>query len=249
MADIVEGEVVAAEDVKGSKRRGRPPKVVEGEVLAPGEVEVSKTSKKEDALAAVFKNDVVKAMLKKFGPTMIMRAVESDARVQHRIPTGIFQLDFALSGGFLVGAAHEVHGPQSACKTTLMLKMVAQAQQRCANCWNRIDSKGHCGTKGCAPREAICAYIDVEGTLDLGWAKKLGVDLDRLLHLTPPYAEASLDLLDGLLRSGTCDVIVLDSIAFLSPLKEVESSMDQETMGLQARIMGKGVRKFVAGMR
>lgn len=96
-------------------------------------------------------------------------------------------------------------------------------------------------------REAVCAFIDVEGTIDKAWAARQGVDLDRLLLSQPEYAEQALDLLDSLLRSGEVDVLALDSLAFLETQKEIEESTAKETMGLQARRVGVGTRKLVSG--
>jgi recombination protein RecA len=212
------------------------------------EEDAPKTAKKTDLLAGAFKNEAIAALRKKFGSSILMRAVEMDARVVHRIPTGIFQLDYALSGGFQVGMAHEVHGPKSAGKTTILLKALAQAQKRCATCWELFEASGKCPTKGCDTRQTVCAFVDVEGTCDLKWAQLLGVDLNRLMYARTTSAEEALDVCVTLLRSGVADVIVLDSIAFLSPTKEIEESVSAETMGLQARVLGKGVRKFVAAL-
>jgi protein RecA len=97
-------------------------------------------------------------------------------------------------------------------------------------------------------RECVCGFIDVEGTFDKPWAERLGVNLDKLLLSQPEYAEQSLDIGDALVRSGNCDVLVLDSIAFLTPQKEIEESTEKETMGVQPRVIGKGTRKFVSGI-
>lgn len=97
-------------------------------------------------------------------------------------------------------------------------------------------------------RECVCGFIDVEGTFDKSWAERLGVNLDKLLLSQPEYAEQSLDIGDALVRSGNCDVLVLDSIAFLTPQKEIEESTEKETMGVQPRVIGKGTRKFVSGI-
>jgi len=97
-------------------------------------------------------------------------------------------------------------------------------------------------------REVVCAFIDVEGTFDKPWALRNHVDLDKLLLSIPEYAEQSLDMADALMRSGECDIVVLDSIAFLTPAKEIEESTEKETMGVQPRVVGKGTRKFVSGL-
>jgi recombination protein RecA len=94
----------------------------------------------------------------------------------------------------------------------------------------------------------VCGFIDVEGTFDKPWAARVGVDLLKLMLSQPEAAEQSLDIADALVRSCECDVMVLDSIAFLTPSKEISNSTEQETMGQQPRIVGKGVRKFVSGL-
>jgi protein RecA len=97
-------------------------------------------------------------------------------------------------------------------------------------------------------REAVCGFIDVEGTFDKPWAERCDVDLLKLMLSQPEAAEHSLDIADALVRSGECDVLALDSVAFLTPSKEIAESTNKETMGVQARLVGKGVRKFVSGL-
>jgi protein RecA len=108
----------------------------------------------------------------------------------------------------------------------------------------RVKPKCSCGKY----RETVCAFIDVEGTFDKPWATRLGVNLDKLLLSQPEYAEQSLDIGDALVRSGNCDVLVLDSIAFLTPQKEIEESSEKDLMGAQPRVVGKGTRKFISGI-
>lgn len=97
-------------------------------------------------------------------------------------------------------------------------------------------------------REAVCGFIDVEGTFDKPWAERIGVDLLKLMLSQPEAAEHSLDIADALVRSGECDILVLDSVAFLAPKKEIAESTEKNLMGEQARIVNKGVRKFVSGL-
>lgn len=97
-------------------------------------------------------------------------------------------------------------------------------------------------------REAVCGFIDVEGTFDKAWARRHGVDLLKLILSQPEHAEQSLDIADALVRSGECDILVLDSIAFLTPSAEIIESTAKNLMGVQARVVGKGVRKFVSGL-
>jgi recombination protein RecA len=117
----------------------------------------------------------------------------------------------------------------------------------CSQCWTFPDENEKCKCKKF--RKTIAAYIDVEGTWDAPWAKAHGVDLTSLLLSVPEYAEQSLDIADGLVRSMECDVVVIDSLAFLTPAKEIEESNSKDFMGVQARAIGKGVRKaFVSGL-
>lgn len=126
----------------------------------------------------------------------------------------------------------------------VMVEQEGKLPQRVWQKADRIKPKCSCGKY----RETVCAFIDVEGTFDKKWAVRLGVNLDKLLLSQPEYAEQSLDIGDALVRSGKCDVLVLDSIAFLTPQKEIEESTEKETMGVQPRVIGKGTRKFVSGI-
>lgn len=207
--------------------------------------EAPAASPSKSRLGALLASDLIGKLKKKHGETALLRA--SDFNVQHvpRVPTGIFDLDYALGGGFPLGRISIVYGPKSAAKTTLFLKTIANAQKMCSNC-NTMLEEGKC--KCGSYRETVVAYIDVEGALDLTWAQRLGVDTEAMLLSVPEYAEQALDLGEALLRSGEVDVLVIDSIAFLSPQKEVEESVEKETMGQQSRLVGKGVRKFVAAL-
>jgi recombination protein RecA len=117
----------------------------------------------------------------------------------------------------------------------------------CSECYRyTVDAEWGCKCK--KAREFVIAFLDVEGTLDIPWAKSIGVDTDRLLLSIPEYAEQSLDIAEALVRSGECDILVLDSIAFLTPQKEIEESIEKDMMGVQPRIVGRGIRKFIAAV-
>jgi len=192
-----------------------------------------------DRLGMLLDSSTVAAMRKKFGVSMLVRASELRAEKLPRIPSGVFTLDRALGGGWAVGRVHIVFGHKSSGKTTLLKRTIGQAQKMCASC-HKFQEVCECKNK----RDFLCAFVDIEGTFDPYWAKQLGVDLDTLLLSRPEYAEQGLDVAEALLRSGECDLLVLDSIAFLTPLKEIQESTEQETMGQQPRLVGKGIRKL-----
>lgn len=230
---------------------------VDADADADAEVEVEATptkvlqlvpslqSKPPERLLKLLASDLFKKMNKQAGGVAIALASERNLRVP-RIPSGIFQLDCALGGGWQVGMIHTMYGPQSGSKTTNVLRAIAEAQKLCGDCWtgDYQTLKCECGSF----RPTVIAFIDVEGTLDLEWAIKIGVDLERMVVSRPEFAEQSLDYLEALLRTGDVDVIALDSLAFLTPAKEIEEGMSKETMGLQPRVIGRGMRKVVAAL-
>lgn len=191
-------------------------------------------------------SDVVQKLKKKHGVNVIQLASEAPAMEISFIPTGIFALDYALGGGFAAGRVHVVYGQKSSAKTTVVLKTIASAQKRCATCQSLPTEAGKC--KCGKFRETVVAYLDVEGTFDKNWAAKMGVDNTRLLFTRPEYAEQAIDVADALIRGGECDMICIDSIAFLSVAKELEESAEKIGVGAQARLMGIGVRKFVSAL-
>jgi len=141
------------------------------------------------------------------------------------IPTGSISLDLALGvGGMPKGRIVEVYGPESSGKTTLALHTIAQSQK-----------------KG-----GLCAFVDAEHALDPEYAKKIGVKIDDLLISQPDNGEQALDIVESLVRSGAVDVIVVDSVAALTPRAEIEGEMGDVHMGLQARLMSQALRKLTA---
>jgi recombination protein RecA len=167
---------------------------------------------------------------KQFGKGSIMRLAEDGAmpgRDVQVVPTGCLGLDIALGiGGLPRGRVVEVYGPESSGKTTLTLHVVAQAQR-----------------KG-----GVCAFIDAEHALDVVYARKLGVRTDDLLVSQPDYGEQALEICDMLVRSGAIDVIVVDSVAALTPKAELEGEMGDSHVGLQARLMSQALRKLTASV-
>ena len=168
------------------------------------------------------------AIDKQFGKGAIMRLGKDPIdREVHVIPTGSLGLDLALGiGGLPRGRVVEIYGPESSGKTTLTLHIVAEAQKR----------------------GGVCAFIDAEHALDVGYAKKLGVKTEELLVSQPDFGEQALEIADMLVRSNAIDVIVIDSVAALTPKAELEGEMGDAHVGLQARLMSQALRKLTAAI-
>ncbi|WP_217577236.1 recombinase RecA [Mesorhizobium sp. GbtcB19] len=163
-----------------------------------------------------------------FGKGSIMRLGANEQVVEiETVPTGSLGLDIALGvGGLPRGRIIEIYGPESSGKTTLALHTVAEAQK-----------------KG-----GICAFVDAEHALDPVYARKLGVDLENLLISQPDTGEQALEICDTLVRSGAIDVLVVDSVAALTPRAEIEGEMGDALPGLQARLMSQALRKLTASI-
>ena len=160
---------------------------------------------------------------KDFGKGAIMKLGDKPAVSVETIPTGALALDVALGvGGVPRGRIIEVYGPESSGKTTLAQHIVAECQK-----------------KG-----GIAAFVDAEHALDPEYARNLGVNIDELLISQPDTGEQALDITEELVRSGAVDIIVVDSVAALVPKAEIEGSMEDQQMGLQARLMSKALRKL-----
>jgi recombination protein RecA len=164
---------------------------------------------------------------KQFGKGSIMRLGESAPLAIDVIPTGSIGLDVALGiGGLPRGRIIEVFGPESSGKTSLCLHVIAEAQK----------------TGG------IAAFIDAEHALDVGYARNLGVNVDELLVSQPDTGEQALEIADMLVRSGAVDIIVIDSVAALTPRAEIEGEMGDSHVGLQARLMSQALRKLAGNI-
>lgn len=164
---------------------------------------------------------------KQFGQGSIMRLGESKTMDVDVVSTGSLALDIALgAGGLPMGRIVEVYGPESSGKTTLTLELIAAAQR---------DGK-------------TCAFIDAEHALDPVYARKLGVDIDSLLVSQPDTGEQALEICDALARSGAIDVLVVDSVAALTPKAEIEGEMGDSHMGLQARMLSQAMRKLTGNL-
>src|SRR5262245_1135800 len=164
---------------------------------------------------------------KQFGKGSIMRMGEKGSMQVEAIPTGALALDLALGvGGLPRGRVVEIFGPESSGKSTLAMHVVAEAQRN----------------------GGICAYIDAEHAMDPVYAKAIGVDIDQLLISQPDTGEQALEIADMLIRSGALDVVVIDSVAALTPRAEIEGEMGDTHVGLQARLMSQALRKLTGSL-
>jgi protein RecA len=237
-AEVEEGEEVAESDNLAAGAGSTTVANTSSVVLPP--------SKRMEKLLA---SKAVAAISKDHGAGLLLRASDHRARATYQIPTGVFALDRALGGGWAVGRFHTVFGPKSGGKTTLLLRSIANAQRQCSNCWSFVDWSGPKPKCSCGKfREVTAGYLDVEGAYDETWAKALGIVPERLLLSQPEYAEQTLDVGEALIRSGELDILAIDSLAFLTPAKEIEESTGKDLMGVQARAIGKGIRKFVSAV-
>ena len=183
---------------------------------------VSMDENKKRALAAALSQ-----IDKQFGKGAVMRMGDRTSDAIDAIPTGSLALDIALGiGGLPRGRVVEVYGPESSGKTTLTLQVIAQAQKL----------------------GGACAFVDAEHALDPGYAEKLGVNVDDLLVSQPDTGEQALEIADMLVRSNAVDVVVIDSVAALTPKAEIEGEMGDSHVGLQARLMSQALRKLTASI-
>ncbi len=160
---------------------------------------------------------------KTYGKGTVMKMGDTPIEVPEVIPTGSLTLDIALGiGGLPKGRVVEIYGPESSGKTTLAIHAIANVQRA----------------------GGIAAIVDAEHALDLNYAQKLGVDVANLLISQPDNGEQALEIVDNLIRSGAIDIIVIDSVAALTPRSEIEGEMGDSVMGLQARLMSQALRKL-----
>ena len=172
--------------------------------------------------------NTVATLTKRFGDGVIMRLGQATHMQVETIPTGSISLDIALGvGGVPRGRIVEIYGPESSGKTTLCQHIVAEAQKL----------------------GGICAYIDMEHALDPSYAAKCGVNIDQLYVSQPDTGEQALEIADALIRSGTMDIVVIDSVAALVPRAEIEGEMGDSHVGLQARLMSQALRKLSGAIK
>jgi recombination protein RecA len=178
-------------------------------------------SQKEKAIALA-----VSTIEKQFGKGAILKMTEDAVdREVDSIPTGSVSIDLALGiGGYPRGRVVEIFGPESSGKTTLALHAVAQVQRR----------------------GGVAAFVDAEHALDVGYARRLGVAIEDMLVSQPDTGEQALEIVDVLLRSGAIDMVVVDSVAALTPRAEIEGEMGDQHVGLHARLMSQALRKLTA---
>jgi recombination protein RecA len=164
---------------------------------------------------------------KQYGKGSIMRMGEGPIQKIDSISTGSISLDVAIGiGGIPRGRVIEIFGPESSGKTTLCLHIIAEAQKN----------------------GGLAAFIDAEHALDINYGKRLGVDVNELILSQPEYGEQALEIAETLVRSGALDVIVIDSVAALTPRAEIEGEMGDPTMGVQARLMSQALRKLTSAI-
>ncbi|MFC0120205.1 recombinase RecA [Pseudoalteromonas xiamenensis] len=165
---------------------------------------------------------------RQFGKGSIMKLGDSQALDIEAISTGSLGIDIALGiGGLPTGRIVEIYGPESSGKTTLTLQVIAEAQKQ----------------------GKTCAFVDAEHALDPVYAQKLGVNVDELLVSQPDTGEQALEICDMLVRSGAVDVVIVDSVAALTPKAEIEGEMGDTHVGLQARLMSQALRKLTANIK
>jgi len=183
-------------------------------VRATDNIKKGKTSSIDNALSQI---------QRQFGKGSIMRLGDHEALNIPVIPTGALSLDIALGvGGLPKGRVTEIYGPESSGKTTLALHAVAESQKA----------------------GGTAAFIDAEHALDTNYAERLGVDVENLLVSQPDYGEQALEIAEILIRSGGVDIIVIDSVAALTPRAEIDGAVGDHHVGLQARLMSQAMRKF-----
>jgi recombination protein RecA len=193
--------------------------------LKKGKEKAAKVSPQENKKDSSAIDAALRAIKTKFGDESIMMLGEQPKVNVDTVPSGSIGLDWALGiGGYPRGRIIEVFGPESSGKTTLTLHAIAEAQK-----------------KG-----GICAFIDAEHALDPEYARKLGVKLDELLISQPDTGEQALEITESLVRSGKIDIIVVDSVAALTPKDEIEGDMGSYQVGKQARLMSQALRKLTA---
>ena len=189
--------------------------------------DVQPAVKQEDSAKKAVLDKAVSDIIKRYGDGSIMRLGEAHSMVVDAIPTGALSVDLALGvGGIPRGRITEIYGPESSGKTTLCQHIVAEAQRM----------------------GGTAAFIDMEHALDPGYAKKCGVDIDNLLVSQPDTGEQALEITDTLVRSGAVDVLVVDSVAALTPRAEIEGEMGEVQPGLQARLMSQALRKLTGSI-
>jgi recombination protein RecA len=193
--------------------------------MAKKETDKKAASEKEAKLKAL--KLTLDKLDKTYGKGTVMKMGDSPVDEVDTIPSGSLGLDIALGvGGYPRGRVIEIYGPESSGKTTLALHAIAEAQK-----------------KG-----GIAAFVDAEHAFDRYYAESLGVDVENLIISQPDYGEQALEIVDNLIRSGAIDIVVVDSVAALTPKSEIEGEMGDSKMGLHARLMSQALRKLTSSI-
>ncbi|MEM6634089.1 MAG: recombinase RecA, partial [Bacteroidota bacterium] len=172
-------------------------------------------------------NATMDKLEKSYGKGIVMKLSDDPIMDVPALPTGSLTLDIALGvGGVPRGRIVEIYGPESSGKTTLAMHMIAEAQKA----------------------GSLAAFIDAEHAFDRVYAEKLGIDTENLYVSQPDYGEQALEITEYLIRSGAIDIVVIDSVAALTPKAEIEGEMGESKMGLQARLMSQALRKLTAAI-
>ena len=214
----------------------------------------SKTVNKHDRLDKLLQSKTMEAIIKSHG-SILSRGSEHHSSTHHYLSSGSFSLDWCLGGGFRVGGIHTLWGQKSSGKTTTLLSTLGDAQKRCSRCWTYATFHDEDGVVLKTPkcecgkyRSTAVLFMNVEGSWDASWARNMGLTLEDMLLLEPENAEQALDIAEGLLLEGNVDILAIDSLAAMTPSKEIEEKTSKDLMGAQPRVLGKGIRKFVSAL-
>lgn len=197
--------------------------------------------------------DLMKSINKRYGDNCFVQASQSEKlNVRRRIETGIMSFDLALGGGIPMGTIITLKGEFSSGKSALAHRIGASFQRTCRNCgnpmviWNEIIQDGGKVTCCEEPEPMRVVWFDAEGSYQNGWAERLGMDAENTYVIRTEFAEQGIDIADAVIRSGECDLLVVDSVAALTPSVEIEESSEKWQVGVQARLMNKAMRKWVS---
>lgn len=199
-------------------------------------------------------DDIAAEINKVYGDGTLLRATDAKNLIVERLPTGIFDLDMKIGGGVPRGRITMFKGSFSSGKSAVCLRAASQAQQHCRLCGTRFEyvdlagelhsSKCSCGA--CEPMRVV--WLDVERSWDSNWSAKWGVDVANTYIIQTQFAEQAIDVADKVIRSRECDLLVIDSIAALTPSIEIEETSQNWQMGVLARLVNKALRKWTSAL-
>lgn len=198
-------------------------------------------------------NDLLKQINKRYGDACMVQASTSETLAKkNRIPTGILSFDIGLGGGVPTGSIITLRGEYSSGKSALSHRIGAAFQRHCRNCGNPMIAWEESIQDGAEvqccdnPESMRVVWFDAEGSFQNDWATRLGMSMDNTYVIRTEFAEQGIDVADLAIRSGECDLLVVDSVAALTPSVEIEESAEKWQMGTQARLMNKAMRKWVS---